>query len=374
MSKLNHKYDNYIRDENKNLLPKISLTAFFTSSGFTPEKYIFNLEFWLELNSLDEETLFIVDDDTITMFGYKSNKEGDNNERKNFFRMIKKHFRENDDYKITVHKRTEILQRGNPNYSELEMTKTTFKLACLLAKTEKSTQIYKFLLDLEKYVTEYIVYEKEYAESQIVELELKKPLLEMEQTDVSMYRSISMSSYNGIMVLYLFYLENYHALKFGITNQLSERAKRHFCSFGSKNGDVMLIHVIATEHATDVENSLRTCVLEKGWKLENVVIHKKVQTELIDLTKTTIPCIIDLINSFIKQHIVMLKSKEDAVVSKYNLNIDLEKIRLQSKLADLEMKKIDAGIEIKKIDLEIKRMDFEEKKYDFERNVKQRTS
>ena len=70
----------------------------------------------------------------------------------------------------------------------------------------------------------------------------------------------------------------------------------------------------------------------------------------------------------------MLKSKEDAVVSKYNLNIDLEKIRLQSKLADLEMKKIDAGIEIKKIDLEIKRMDFEEKKYDFERNVKQRTS
>ena len=374
MSKLNHKYDNYIRDENKNLLPKISLTAFFTSSGFTPEKYIFNLEFWLELNSLDEETLFIVDDDIITMFGYKSNKEGDNNERKNFFRMIKKHFRENDDYKITVHKRTEILQRGNPNYSELEMTKTTFKLACLLAKTEKSTQIYKFLLDLEKYVTEYIVYEKEYAESQIVELELKKPLLEMEQTDVSMYRSISMSSYNGVMVLYLFYLENYHALKFGITNQLSERAKRHFCNFGCKNGDVMLIHVTATEHATDVENSLRTCVLEKGWKLENVVIHKKLQTELIDLTKTTIPCIIDLINSFIKQHIVMLKSKEDAVVSKYNLNIDLEKIRLQSKLADLEMKKIDAGIEMKQIDLEIKRLDFEEKKYDFERNVKQRTS
>jgi hypothetical protein len=38
------------------------------------------------------------------------------------------------------------------------------------------------------------------------------------------------------------------------------------------------------------------------------------------------------------------------------------------------MKKIDAGIEMKKIDLEIKRLDFEEKKYDFERNVKQRTS
>ena len=183
-----------------------------------------------------------------------------------------------------------------------------------------------------------------------------------------------MSSYNGVMVLYLFYLQKYHALKFGITNQLSERAKRHFCSFGSKNGDVILIHVIATEHATHVNNSLKTCVLEKGWKLENVVIHKKVQTELIDLTKTTIPCIIDLINSFIKQHIVMLKSKEDAVVSKYNLNIDLEKIRLQSKLADLQMKKIDAGIEMKQIDLEIKRLDFEEKKYDFERNVKQRTS
>jgi len=374
MSTPNHKYDHYIIDENQSLLPKISLTTFFTASGFTPDKYIYNIEFWLQLNSLDGETLFVVDDDIITMFGYKSSKEGDKNDRKNFFRVIKKNFRENIDYKITVQKRAGVLQKGNPNYTTLKMTKGSFMMACMLVRTEKSTQIYKFWLDFKKYVNEYIIYEKEYAEHKIVDLKLKTPLPEIEKTDVSMYQSISMSLYNGVMVLYVFYLQRYQALKFGITNHLSERAKRHFCSFGSKNGDVILIHVIATEHATHVNNSLKTCVLEKGWKLENVVIHKKVQTELIDLTKTTIPCIIDLINSFIKQHIVMLKSKEDAVVSKYNLNIDLEKIRLQSKLADLEMKKIDAGIEIKKIDLEIKRMDFEEKKYDFERNVKQRTS
>ena len=238
----------------------------------------------------------------------------------------------------------------------------------MLAKKEKSTEIYKFLLDLERYVTDYIIYEKEYAECRLVELEHKTPrMIEKEGTDgtdVSSYPSISMSSYNGTMVLYLFHLKKFQALKFGITNQLSERAKRHFCSFGSKYGAVVLVHVVATEHASDIENSLRTCVLEKGWKLENVVIEKKMQTELIDLTKTTVPAIIDLMDSFMKQHVEMLKSKEDAVLSKYNYNIELERIRLQSKLTDLE---------IKKIELEMKRMEFEEKRNTSECVLEQKT-
>ena len=150
MCEPSQKYAMYMRGENNLLIPKKSLAAFFDAAGFKPEKYAFDIEFWLELNSLNEETFFVIDDDIISIFGYKTNGGGDNNERKNFFRMIKNHFRENSDYKITVQRRTEIVRKGNPNYTELEMTKGTFKMACLLAKTEKSTEIYKFLLDLER--------------------------------------------------------------------------------------------------------------------------------------------------------------------------------------------------------------------------------
>ena len=65
-----------------------------------------------------------------------------------------------------------------------------------------------------------------------------------------------------------------------------------------------------------------------------------------------------------KQHLELIKEKENSIVSKYNENIELEKIKLQSKQAD---------VELRKLDLELKRLEFECKKYDNERNVKQKT-
>ena len=166
-------------------------------------------------------------------------------------------------------------------------------MICLLSQTKKSVGMYNFIIDLEKNVTEYIIYEKEYALAQI---EAHDPLLkkdfstiEIEITehknegiDFSIYPCFPTNAYNGSIVIYLFYLKKYNALKFGITKELSERSKRHFSTLGDKQGDVILVHVIATEHASSVENSLRTCVLEKGWKLQNIVIQQKKQTELID--------------------------------------------------------------------------------------------
>ena len=124
------------------------------------------------------------------------------------------------------------------------------------------------------------------------------------------------------------------------------------------------MYVVATDHAIAVENSLRTCVLEKGWKLQNTVIEKKTQTEFIDLNSTSIRCIIDLIDVFMKRHIELMREKEDSIVSKYKENIEIEKIKLRSKQTD---------VELRKLDLEMKRLEFESKKYDYERNVKQRT-
>ena len=366
---MDHKHLRLIINENKALQNKLNITAFFDIMGFKSQTYVFDIQFWLDLNRLDDETMFIVEDELIENFGYKGivTSKSQNN-RTHFFRVIKNNFTENEDYCLEIIK-VEKSKQGNPHKNELQMTKRAFKMLCLIAKTEKSVQIYNFLLDLEKYVTEYIIYEKEYALAQLEQQKIQSqaPMIEPEQCDhidVSMYPSFPMYAYNGTTVLYLFYLKKYNALKFGITNELSERAKRHFSTLGDKQGDVILIYVVATDHDIAVENSLRTCVLEKGWKLQNTVIEKKTQTELIDLNRTSIRGIIDLIDIFVKQHLELIKEKENSIVSKYNENIELEKIKLQSKQAD---------VELRKLDLELKRLEFECKKYDNERNVKQKT-
>ena len=362
------KYLNLITDEKKELRNKLNITAFFRIVGFESRTYVFDIQFWLDLNSLDDETMFIVEDELIENFGYKGmvTSKSQNN-RTHFFRAIKNNFIENQDYSLEIIK-VDKSKQGNPNKNELQMTKRAFKMLCLIAKTEKSVQIFNFLLDLEKYVTEYIIYEKEYA---LAQLEHRSSRLTIEperecreHIDVSTYPSFPMYAYNGTTVLYLFYLKKYNALKFGITNELSERAKRHFTTLGDKQGDVILVCVVATDHAIAVENSLRTCVLEKGWNLQNTVIEKKTHTELIDLNSTSIRCIIDLIDVFMKRHIELMREKEDSIVSKYKENIEIEKIKLRSKQTD---------VELRKLDLEMKRLEFESKKYDYERNVKQRT-
>ena len=65
------KYLNLIIDEKKELRNKLNITAFFKIVGFESRTYVFDIQFWLDLNSLDDETMFIVEDELIENFGYK---------------------------------------------------------------------------------------------------------------------------------------------------------------------------------------------------------------------------------------------------------------------------------------------------------------
>ena len=66
------------------LLPKLSLHDFFRFVNFSSESYMFDLDFWLQLNNLDNDTMFIVEDDITDSFGYKDTKTRTDNSRSNF--------------------------------------------------------------------------------------------------------------------------------------------------------------------------------------------------------------------------------------------------------------------------------------------------
>ena len=68
---MDHKYMNLIVDGKKELQSKLNITTFFGIVGFKSQTYVFDIQFWLDLNKLDDETMFIVEDELIENFGYK---------------------------------------------------------------------------------------------------------------------------------------------------------------------------------------------------------------------------------------------------------------------------------------------------------------
>ena len=160
----------------------------------------------------------------------------------------------------------------------------------MLSKTEKSTQIYQFLLDLETNVTEFMKYEIEYlnemACAKTTMMAIEPVLNANHDIDLSGFPDLPVDSYDNTMVIYIFYLRCYHALKFGISSELHNRANRHYKTFGERAGDVLLVHVIKTEHAPSIENSIKHACTQKDWKRDDIIINGSVQTEIIDLFKS----------------------------------------------------------------------------------------
>ena len=178
-------------------------------------------------------------------------------------------------------------------------------------------------------------------------------------------------------MIYLFYLRRYQALKFGISTELHNRAQRHYRAFGEKPGEVRLIHVIKTEHASSIENSIKHACIQNDWKRDDIIINGSVQTEIIDLKKTSIDAVIQLMNSFLQQHLCLKRKHEDEIIERNERHIVIKKERLcvEGKKIDFQIKKIESDIESKRIEskrieaeIESKRM--ESKRIDAELQIK----
>jgi hypothetical protein len=163
--------------------------------------------------------------------------------------------------------------------------------------------------------------------------------------------------------VYLFYLRRYKALKFGVSNELCKRAQRHYRAFGERPGEVRLVHVIETEHASSIENSIKHACIQNDWRRTDIVIDNSAQTEIIDLNKTSIDAVVQLMDSFLKHHVCLKRKREDEIIERSGKH-ENERLRLERKKIDLEMKKIrlesqriQADLKMKRMDLAMKRMD-----------------
>jgi hypothetical protein len=210
----------------------------------------------------------------------------------------------------------------------------------------------------------YALYQAQ-CKSQTIEEEyrkLKRLKIEEEESpsdiDLSTFPEISVQSYDKLSVFYLIYLKNHFALKFGISDNIVARIQQHCRTLGNKQGDVKLVYILHSINSSIIESSLKQCAIMNGWKKDDIFINGALQSEIIDLNKTTIQTVIDIVVQFNEQHKTLMIEKEEDILKKSN---DMEKFRIQSELEskrlDLELKRIDADMENKRIELESKKLD-----------------
>ena len=130
-------------------------------------------------------------------------------------------------------------------------------------------------------------------------------------------------------------------------------------TLGNKQGDVKLVYILNTTNSSIIESSLKQCAIMNGWKKDDIFINGALQAEIIDLNKTTIQTVIDVIVQLNEQHEALIIKQEEEILKKSN---DMEKFRIQS---ELESKRLD--LELKRIDMENKRIELESKKLDIKK-------
>ena len=135
-----------------------------------------------------------------------------------------------------------------------------------------------------------------------------------DEIDILSFPSIALNAFDGKKVVYLFYLKHYNALKFGRSEDLRERAQDHYNSYSKHPGDVIAVHVIITEYPCKIEQEIKDQCKARGWRLNDLYVNGRLQTEIIDLTKTTIDNVVKLMNEVSQQYTESIKKRKAGIV------------------------------------------------------------
>lgn len=356
--------ENYT-DEIVDVCDNLSLCEYLSSIGFDANKFNIPLQFWFNLNSMTDDEWFIVTDELINLIGFKSCESNPSVGKSNLINFIRKNYMNGVDFLTNSQKLVKVGRGGAQHKIEIQMKKRPFKRMLLKVGTSTSDIIHEYLLDIEAGCMKYAWYQEQCKSKLIIKEEyrkLKRLKIEGESPsgiDLSIFPEISVQSYDKLSVLYLIYLKNHYALKFGISDNIVSRIQQHCRTLGNQQGDVKLVYLLNSTNSSIIESSLKQCAIMNGWKKDGIFINGALQAEIIDLNKTTIQTVIDIIVQLNEQHEALIIKQEEEILKKSN---DMEKFRIQS---ELESKRLD--LELKRIDMENKRIELESKKLDIKK-------
>jgi hypothetical protein len=350
-------FEDYVKD-NEDL--DISLEEFMQIRNFDAKK-IFKTEFWFMLNDLDPDAWFVIPEEVINSIGYK-NSGKEYHHRGSLFRLIKKQFVETKDYRLL----STCAGSGSSMNSKrlhLEMKRDSFKKLLMKINTEHSDQIYDYLIAFENTVLEYKNYQNR-AYLYKMDRQIKKLKMENEKnvplSTVPQVQS-SCSNPNGYEVskdqpvVYMIQISSINKIKFGYTNNFSNRLRKHRQVFG----DIILQYVIETQNAARAEGLLKQELQARGL-MQTLEFNKKKFTEMVDIEHfDTVKLILeDLIKRLLDEED---RKKDPKFSASQNHEFRMKEIEIKIKETEKEkcMKEIEGKIKSKEIELEIEKIKLE---------------
>jgi hypothetical protein len=209
--------------------------------------YVSNLFLYLNYHPVDD---FVVDLDNVWKFIGFSNKA-------NGKRLLKQHFTENRDYKISLI-RTDERVHGGQNLETIMLNINTFKKLCLKSNTENADRIHDYYIKLEmvynELMKEQLREQKTLVEEQKTMIEEKEKLLLEQNKEINKYKEKIYEEVEKRGFVYVIKTDSYNFYKVGKTKDfVLNRVK------GLQTGNVYDIQILL-EFPTSNPDLLERCV------------------------------------------------------------------------------------------------------------------
>jgi hypothetical protein len=218
------------------------------------------------------------------------------------------------------------------------MTVDCFKEFCIKADTQQAKKIRVYYLKLEKTYFNYILQQNE-----------RNQKLIKEKVIIENHPKNDQVVYHGC-----FDFGGKTYLKYGNTNDLSQRSKQHKRDYGNT---FILNNAKSVYNSREMENKIKNHP-EIKYKHKDLKVSNRIRNEVIELNDQFDKEKFDIIfldvtnnNKIIENNIKM----EDVKLK--HTKIDLQKKKIESQV---ELKRIESQVELKRLELEIKKLELQQ--------------
>jgi len=237
--------------------------------------------FWYNIK--DDKWIYL-DNELILWLEYKEIKIG----KEKIIKFLKNHFIENEDYKIlnnlefninnfcagvSGEQNNDEEKRGAHNKQYITVSSDCFKELCMHVGTNKSKEIKKYYIELEKVFKFYLEYQNEFQKFQLENKE--QELLNAKDKIMDMERDFEHTELEFDEFIYIATNENYHkqnVYKIGRSARLNKRTKQ-FNTFFINGHKIFYIYVFQCHKSRILEQLLFTCLEKYKYCKINELFH-----------------------------------------------------------------------------------------------------
>ena len=294
-------------------------------------------KFW---QNIKDDSWIYIDDNMLKYIGYSRSEYKKN--KQDYLNLLKENFEIDIDFKILFLKEFEEFSKcqklalensiinDHNKVKHLIVSPDCFKQSLMLLKTNKSKEIKKYYIELERIFKFYLDYQNQYKNQ---ELENKDNIIEqLENYSIKNQNNLYIEKFSNKKCIYLFkiidLISKDEYIKIGSTKDIAQR----YLTLKQKFKKLNILNVFdCSNNNIEIEQDILNDDYIKN-NLYKDLINGNKSIEIVKLTET---CTYDSIISIVKKYINNLYSLNPIqILENKKIDIDAEKINLINRLLD----------------------------------------